>query len=141
MPNIKDQSTVNAIAREFTSNGRNAYKAMIVLGYSVNYADRRSAMVLGSVGVKAAIAEIDAKIAKKQGRTVESLDTMYQEAFDLGKKSRQPAAMNGSVLGLARLYGMDKDAGVGEKTVIIISPKVERKSVVNKEIEDGTKST
>lgn len=60
------------------------------------------------------IAHREVMAAEKAGRTIEELDKMYLKAYDLGKKCNQPAAMNGSVTGIARLYGMDKDAGSGK---------------------------
>ena len=65
MPSVKDQSTVEAIAREFCSNGRSKEKAMKTVGYSDNYAEHRADKVLSNVGVKAAIAVIDGKAAEK----------------------------------------------------------------------------
>ncbi len=65
MPSIKDQSTVEAVAREFTSNGRNKENALKSVGYSKNYAEHRADCVLSNVGVKQAIARIDAKSEQK----------------------------------------------------------------------------
>ena len=65
MPNIKDDSTVEAIAQEFTSNGRCKGKALEAIGYSKGYANTQGIIVVYSnVRVKAAIAKIDAKTAK-----------------------------------------------------------------------------
>lgn len=136
MPSINDKSTVSMIARIFCANGRNKEKALLEAEYSKAYARSKGMKLYEDKRLIDAIAKIDAKTALKQQRTVESLDQMYQQAYDLGDKCKQPAAMNGSVTGIARLYGMDKDAGSGEKTIIIISPKPDRKPVVSKEIEN-----
>ena len=72
MPNIKDDSTVEAIAREFTSNGRNKAKALETMGYSKGYANTQGIIVVYSnVRVKEAIARIDDDSAEKLqwGRT------------------------------------------------------------------------
>ncbi len=76
--------------------------------------------------------EIDrrrASISKKTSRTVESLDDMYQAAYDLAMTSKQPAAAGSNVTGIARLYGMDKDNNLKDSTVIIINPPKSVKSV------------
>ncbi len=72
MPNIKDQSTVNAIAREFCSNGRKKGIALESVGYSKTYAlesGRGCNVVFSNVRVIAAIAKIDAKHEKKLDHT------------------------------------------------------------------------
>ncbi len=67
MPSVKDKSTVEAIAREYCSNGRNEEKGLLAVGYSKNYARAGAGnKVYSNVLVKAAIARIDAKTEKKQ---------------------------------------------------------------------------
>ena len=63
MPSIKDKSTVEAIAREFCSNGRNKEQALAALDYKPSYykSGRAVQVVYGSARVKAAIARIDAE--------------------------------------------------------------------------------
>ncbi len=65
MPSIKDQSTVKEIAREFISNGRNKTEALKSVGYSHKYIDNFAGKIWGNIGLTTAIAEIDAKTAKK----------------------------------------------------------------------------
>lgn len=66
MPNIKDDSTVEAIAREFTNNGRNKAKALETIGYSKGYANTQGIIVVYSnIRVKEAIARIDAETKAK----------------------------------------------------------------------------
>ena len=118
MPSIKDNSTVQAIARIFCGEGkRNKTNTMIAVGYDEGYSNsgKGHKTVYENIRVKEAIAAIDAKGAEKQERTIASLDLMYAEAYALAKKCNQPAAMNGAVTGIARLYGMDKDAGSGHE--------------------------
>ena len=110
MPSIKDESTVEAIARAFTSNGRNEEEGMLSVGYSKSYA--RSGLghrIYADIRVKSAIARIDAEQAQIGHRTVENLDQMYQAIYDQAKTLKQPSAAVSAVTGLARLYGMDKD--------------------------------
>lgn len=129
MPSIKDKSTVEAIARAFTSNGRNGEQALLSVGYSKAYArGGTSNKLYSNVLVKAAIARIDEKSAVKQERTVESLDAMYQAGFDIAQTQKNPAAMATNATGIARLYGMDKDndVGKGDKPVAITPEQAER---------------
>lgn len=76
MPNIKDQSTVNAIARAFTSNGRNKTQGMITVGYDKAYADsgKGQKSVYGNIRVIEAIKAIDDKMT-------ETLDHDRQQAI------------------------------------------------------------
>jgi len=72
MPSIKDDSTVEAIACEFTSNGRNKSKTLKTIGYTEKYANSRGLkVVFGNVRVKAAIAKIDAKRQAKNEHNYE----------------------------------------------------------------------
>lgn len=69
MPSIKDESTVEAIARAFTSNGRKKQEALSSVGYADSYAwggGRGCEVVFSNVRVKAAIARIDTEIGDKR---------------------------------------------------------------------------
>lgn len=60
IPDIRDKSTVEAIAREFTSNGRNKEKALRKIGYSDSYCSTKGiGEVYSNVRVIAAIKAID----------------------------------------------------------------------------------
>ena len=74
--------------------------------------------------IKQAITKKRAEIAKQTGFSIIQAQQEYEEARTLASKTNQPAAMVSATTGKARLYGMDKDAGGGEKTIIIISPKI-----------------
>ncbi len=68
MPDIRDNSTVEAIAQHFCGDGkRNKTRTMLKVGYGTGYADtgRGQEKVFGNARVIAAIARIDAKTAKK----------------------------------------------------------------------------
>ncbi len=96
MPSIKDQTTVEAVARVFCSNGRNAELALKEVGYSDNYAEHRSNMVLSSVVVVAAIKALDdAAMADSELTIAEVLDDL---AFGM-----RIARENSDIPGLARL--------------------------------------
>lgn len=66
MPNIKDQSTVEAIARVYCSNGRNKLEALKTIGYKPSYYNTLGiGRVYSNVRVIEAIRVIDAKSAEK----------------------------------------------------------------------------
>jgi hypothetical protein len=111
MPSIKDHTTVQAIAREYCSNGRNKTEAMVKVGYTAVYANggRGQGMVYGNERVIEAIKAIDGAGAEQSERTVQSIDTMYQRAYDLAETTKQSSSMVSACTGIARLYGMDKD--------------------------------
>jgi hypothetical protein len=80
MPSIKDPTTVQAIAREFTSNGRNKTQCMITIGYGKGYSDTGAGQgsVFGNVRVIEAIRAIDDESATKTDITRELLvEKMY----------------------------------------------------------------
>ncbi len=109
MPDIRQNSTIEALARAFTSNGRKQEQAMVDVEYTPAYANSYCGKMWENARLKAAIARIDAKQGKEQGRTVQNLDEMYQAIYDQAKGLKQPSAAVSAVTGLARLYGMDKD--------------------------------
>ena len=110
MPNIKDQSTVEAIAREYCSNGRCKVRALITIGYKERYANTRGLKVVyDNVRVKEAIKAIDEAGAVQGERTVQSIDKMQQAAYNLAMDHNQPSAAVSAAVAIARLYGMDKD--------------------------------
>ena len=122
MPSIKDESTVEAIARAFTSNGRKQEQAMIEVGYTKTYARKYCGHMWANNRLKVAIGRIDAKQGREQGRTVQNLDEMYQAIFDQAKGLKQSSAAVSAVTGLARLYGMDKDNQVNTDKPADLTP-------------------
>ena len=150
MPSIiKDDSTVKAITtlrpltlkqfkfvEYFCSIAKgNETESASLAGYK---GDRAQLAVVGcqnltKLSIKAAIAVRKAELRKQSDTTVAELEEMYRFAYLKGNKHTQPASMVSATTGIARLYGMDRDAGGGrEQTVIIISPK--RKVIDSKEI-------
>ncbi len=113
IPSIKDESTVEAIAREFCSNGRKKQEALASIGYADSYATesgRGCEVVFSNVRVKQAISRIDAIQAQIGHRTVKNLDAMYQNAHDVAETMKNPNAMATNITGIARLYNMDQPA-------------------------------
>lgn len=103
---------------------QNATRAYILAGYSKIGADGNAHRLIVKDRIRQAIAKKQMVLAKKQGYSVEQAQIEYEEARALAMKINQPAAAATAVTGKARLFGFDKDANIGEKTVIIISPKV-----------------
>ena len=112
MPSIKDKTTVDAIAREYCSNGRDKAQAMRTIGYAESCCKSGKAVgcVYGNVRIKDAIARIDAKITEEQGVTIKTIDNMYTSAYAMAQQTKNASAMATAATGRARLYGMDKDA-------------------------------
>lgn len=107
-------------------------------GYSDNCARQTARRLLTINYVKQGIAKKQAELIKKTGYSIEQAQLEYEQARVLAMTINQPAAASTAITGKARLYGMDKDAGGGEKTVIVISPKapVSPKPIISKEIEN-----
>ncbi len=106
-------------------------------GYS-NKRARQTANRLSTIGyIKEGLAKKQAVLAIKTGYSIEQAQKEYEEARALAMRIRQPAAAATAVTGKARLFGFDKDANIGEKTIIVISPKVkaEPKAIESKEID------
>jgi len=72
--------------------------------------------------VKAGIEAYKAKVATRTARTVESIDAMYQEMFDLAKETKQASSGVSACTGIARLYGMDKDASLDKQEAEALTP-------------------
>ena len=67
MPNVNNPGTAEAIARAFTSNGRNEEQGLLTVGYSKQYArGGQGNLVYSNVLVKAAIARIDRETGGKR---------------------------------------------------------------------------
>ena len=110
MPNIKDKSTVEAIARAFTSNGRNKTQGMITVGYDVAYSNsgKGHKSVYESIRVKEAIKAIDDKSAAKTDITRELLvSKMYAIIED---KTSNKADMTRAASLIADMQGYKREA-------------------------------
>ncbi len=113
---------------------QNATKAAIEAGYKPKYARQQASDLCTVPYIKQAIFDKKVAMAEKAGFTIATAQIEYEEAREMAKQTQQPAAMVSATTGKARLYGMDKDAGSGEKTIIVISPRPP-KVIDSKEIE------
>ena len=95
-------------------------------GYSDKYAHTTARRLSTITYIKEGLACKQTELAEKRGFKLEDAQRMYEEDRDFARKCRQSGAAVSATTGICRLYGMDKDANIGEKTVIIISPKVSK---------------
>ncbi|KKL91763.1 hypothetical protein LCGC14_1891480 [marine sediment metagenome] len=121
--NRLSEEKAQAIATEYATNGFKKVMALLSVGYSHNYANHVGLKLFDNDKVKTALARIKAMTVSKTGFTLADAQRMYEEDRDFARSCRQSGAAVTATTGICRLYGMDKDAGGGEKTVIIISPK------------------
>jgi hypothetical protein len=106
----KEQSTIEYYCSIDSDTHNNWGQSCLKAGYSKCKGWEVNAMRVHNKDIViAGIEAYKAKSANKTARTVESVDDMYNEAYDLAKTSNQPSAMVSAVTGIARLYGMDKD--------------------------------
>lgn len=109
MPTISDKHTINLIAYNFVSNGRNKEKALLDADYSKSYARSKGMKLYEDKRLVKAIEQLERKELAKSGRTVHELDQLYEAAYNEAMRLKQPSAAVSSVTGIARLYGLDKD--------------------------------
>lgn len=133
MPSIKDESTVEKIAQVFCGEGkRNRGESLRIVGYAESTCISGKALedVYGNLRVKAAIARKDAVNAQIGNRTVKDLDRMYQKGYDVAETQKNPTGMATNTTGIARLYGMDKDAGASGGDAVPDLSEQQRKAAI-----------
>ena len=123
MPSISDKSTVDLIARLFTSNGRKQEKAMIDAEYSKAYAKSYCGKLWENPRLIAAIKAIDEESAAKMEVTKQSMTKQYDEDRAFARKHNSPSAACTASLNKARLYGMDKDNVTTTATTEQVKPE------------------
>jgi hypothetical protein len=102
----------------------NASQAALRAGYSKNGIAQTAHNLLINTYVKQEIVRLQQELARKTAYTQETGLAKLLHAYDVAERLRQPSAMVSAVIGANRMHGFDKDANIGEKTIIIISPKV-----------------
>ena len=129
MPSIKDESTVNQIARVFCGYGkRDKGETLRVVGYAESTCISGKALedIYGHLRVKAAIAKIDREQAEIGHRTVAGLDKLYADCYTEAQANNQPSAMVSAVTGIARLYNMDQPEGKADQPESITEEQAAR---------------
>ena len=137
MPSIKDDSTVEAIAREFASNGRRKGIALQTVGYADSYSiegGRGCDVVFHNVRVKAAIRRIDAKNEEKIEHTRnKSLQKLYL-ACDIAEDQRNPAGMVAAMREADDISGLKAVQPININTEINHATAKTEEQVLNKRI-------
>ena len=124
MSNRLSQEKADKIASVYCTNGYKKTEALLTVGYSETYAKSGlGSKLYDNILIKRAIAGLQAKLAQKTTYTQEIGLAKLLHAYDVAEAHHQPAAMVSAIIGANRMHGYDKDAGQGEKTIIIISPK------------------
>ncbi len=126
MPSIKDESTIEALARAFTSNGRKQEQAMIDVKYTPAYAKSYCGKMWDNPRLQDAIARIDKEQAEIGHRTVAGLDKLYADCYTEAQANKQPSAMVSAVTGIARLYNMDQPEGKADQPASITEEQAAR---------------
>lgn len=99
MPCIKQDSTIEALAQEYCTNGRKQYDAMVTVGYTKAYANSYCGKMWENKRLIDAIARIDAKIVKKYDHNRQiAIDLLNQNIVWL-----RPKAENGDVQAISAL--------------------------------------
>ena len=93
---------------------RRAYSAENMKPATIN---RSAKALLDNHKITARIKALQERAKRRHDITIETLTEMYREAFEMGKDIEQPAAMNGSATGLAKLHGLITDKTQAEISV------------------------
>lgn len=110
----------------------NATQAAIRAGYAASSAKLSGHNNITKYNVTTEIDRLKAGLARKSSYTQEVGLSKLLHAYDVAEGLHQPAAMVSAAVGANRMHGFDKDANIGEKTIIIISPKAPK--VVESEV-------
>ena len=126
MPSVKDQSTAEAIAREYTSNGRDKAQAMRTIGYAESSCKSGKAVgdVYGNLRVKAAIKAIDGKNEEKAGFTRADQRQRLVNSYAMAERQGNPNAMTGAARALNTMLGYDQEPAVNQDTARAIAQRM-----------------
>lgn len=125
MPDVREESTIEAIARAFTSNGRKQEQAMVDVGYTPAYANSYCGKMWENPRLRAAIARIDDKTVARTEYDIDACDKEYSQIIALAIQLNQPSAAVSAITGRARLRGWDKDTHVTTEQPTDLTPAEE----------------
>ena len=111
-----------AFCREYVID-HNGTQAAIRACYSRNGAEVRACELLRKSNIKDYIARLEAAHSVNTDMTVEKVQQMYLDAITLAVQNNQPSAAVSGITGIARLYGMDKDASLDKQEAEAITPE------------------
>lgn len=134
MPSIKDESTVEALARAFTSNGRKQEQAMIDVGYTKNYASSYCGVMWDNTSLIAAIARIDAKTEEKLDLSRAGQHEKLQDAYNIAEKAKNPAAMTGAIREQNEMLGFHRDKAPNQEKVDEILARMTDEEIATRRI-------
>jgi hypothetical protein len=118
MANRLSKEKAGLIASNYCTNGFKKVQALLDSGYKTSYATSAVGLRLyDNIKVKEAIACIEARNAASATMTVDKVQSLYQAAYDLAEETKQSSSMVSAATGIARLYGMDKDASTDQARV------------------------
>lgn len=115
MANRLSKEKANLIASHYCTNGFKKVQALLDSGYSTTYANNVGLKLFDNDLVRQAIARIQAQNKASGAMTVEKVQEMYLKAYELAEETKQSSSMVSAVTGIARLYGMDKDASLDQE--------------------------
>lgn len=117
-PNLTQKQEAFCLAYLETGNLSEAYRKSYSAAKMKPATVNRKAKVEYDKGkIRARIRQLQDRAQRKHDITIETLTDMYREAFEMGKDIEQPAAMNGSATGLAKLHGLITDRTQAEVSV------------------------
>ena len=111
-----------AFCREYVID-HNGTQAAIRACYSRRTANEQAARLLAKVSIKDYIARLEAAHSVQADMTVEKVQQMYLDAIELAVSNNQPSAAVSGITGIARLYGMDKDASTDKQEAEALTPE------------------
>jgi len=117
MATIKHEDTVEAIAREYCSNGRRKARAMRAVGYSESSSNsgRVQRSVYSNARVQAAIARIDAETGRKLDLTREAQYRRLLGAYDIALEQRNVAGIKAVLAEINEMLGYHRENAPNEE--------------------------
>ena len=118
MPHISDKNVVNAIAREYCSNGHKKVKALLAAGYAARYSNTVGLKLFQNEKVCKAIAKIMGENKEKYSITADELTQHFKDIM-LNKKESDTASSLRAAEDLGRHIGyneLDNQQQSTEKT-------------------------
>jgi hypothetical protein len=122
----KEASTIEFYCDVTSDTFNNWGRSYLKAGYSECKGwERNGYLVRNKDVVIEGIAAYKAKSGAGTARTVQSIDAMYQTAYDLAQETKQSSSMVSACTGIARLYGMDKDTQATDTPTDLTPQQVE----------------
>lgn len=121
MPSITDQSTIEALARAFCSNGRKQEQAMIEVGYADAYAKSYCGKMWDNTSLIAAIKRIDDKIVDEMDL---SRKAQYQRLLDVYDDTSTDSVKVSALREINEMLGYHRDKAPNQEKVAEIRARM-----------------